>query len=94
MRYTVAKFLNGPLAGTERTVENKGPIAVSQLEMVLGDYRNDESGPEVVPTEPYVYLPLPHIFVDQNYTYYTLERKHAHDSPTDSADITRHVSSD
>lgn len=77
VRYTIAKFLNGPLEGTERVVENPKQTIV------------------VTDCESSTYIPLPHIFVDQNYTYYTLERKHTtRDSPTDSADITRNISSD
>lgn len=93
MKYTVAKFLNGPLAGKERVLEDNRPVYVIQtpdLKAMLTEEKPDE----IVSYETITYHPLPHIFVDQNYTYYTLERKHAHDSSTDSADITRHVSSD
>lgn len=89
----IAKFLNGPLAGTERALEDSTSVYSRQfpnLKAMLVEEPTDE----FIAYETVKYLALPHVFVDQKYTYYTLERKYTDVSPTDSTDITRHLSSD
>lgn len=86
--YNIAKFLTGPLAGTERAVQDPTQKIVVWEEDYVHRSRLRTIG--TTQCSSVTYVPLPHIFVDQNYTYYTLERT-PNDFATNSADVRRDV---
>lgn len=86
MTYNTAKFLTGPLAGTERAIQDPKQKIVVWEEDYVHRHRPREVG--TTQCTSITYVPLPHIFPDQTYTYYTIERSH---SEPDIADIIRNV---